>query len=72
MHPPLEARRSLCVMCAACIHASEGAYVLHDHLDVIEFYFLSKYILWVLYQPVSPGGRGLGTETSPGMSWSQW
>jgi hypothetical protein len=72
LHPPLEAGESLCVTCEACIHASESAQVPHDHVGMIEFFFNSECIFWVLHQPVSPGGRGLGTETPPGVSWDQW
>jgi hypothetical protein len=56
----------------ACFHASVGAEVPHDHVEVIEFYFSSKYSFWVLYQLVSPGRGGLGTKTPPGVSWGQW
>jgi hypothetical protein len=71
-HPPMEAGEILCVMCEACIHASEGARVSHDHFRVIEFVFDSECIFWVLHQRVSPGGGGLGTETLLGISWGQW
>jgi hypothetical protein len=40
MHPPLEAGQSLCVTCEACIHALEGAQVLHDNVGMIDFFFI--------------------------------
>jgi hypothetical protein len=38
MHPSLEAGVSLSVTYEACIHASEGAQVPHDHVGMIEFF----------------------------------
>ena len=46
-HLPVEAGKSLCVICEACIHASEGAQVLHDHVGIIEFIFYYECIFWV-------------------------
>jgi hypothetical protein len=40
MHPPVEARESLCIMCAACIHASEGAQDPHDYMGWLNFFFI--------------------------------
>jgi hypothetical protein len=40
LHPPVEAGESLCVTCEAWIHALEGAQVPHDHVGVIEFFFI--------------------------------
>jgi hypothetical protein len=59
MHPPLEVGESLFVAFEACIHASKGAQVPHDHVGMIEFLFFSECIFWVLDQPVSPGGGGV-------------
>jgi hypothetical protein len=71
MHPPLEAGESLCIAFEACIHASKGALVPHDHMGMIEFYFYSECIFWVLHQPVSPSG-GSRHQDLPGVRWSQW
>jgi hypothetical protein len=46
LYPPLEARESLCVTCEACIHASEGAQVPHDHVGMIEIAFYSECSIW--------------------------
>jgi hypothetical protein len=40
LYPPLEAGESLCITCEACIHASEGAQVPHDHMGMIEIFFI--------------------------------
>jgi hypothetical protein len=56
LHPLLEARESLSVAFEACIHASEGAQVPHDHVEVIEFLFYSECIFWILHQLVNLGG----------------
>jgi hypothetical protein len=40
MHPPMEAEESLSVTYEACIHALEGAQVSHDHVGMIELFFL--------------------------------
>jgi hypothetical protein len=37
--PPQEAGESLCVVFEACNHASEGAQVPHDHVELVEFFF---------------------------------
>jgi hypothetical protein len=66
MHPTLEAGKSLCVAFEACIHASKGALVSHDHVGMIEFYFYSECNFCILYQPVSRSGGGLGTKTFQG------
>jgi hypothetical protein len=58
LHPPLEARKSLCVTSEACIHASEGAQVPHNHVGMIEVFFYSEYIFWVLHQPNEPWWGG--------------
>jgi hypothetical protein len=38
LHPPQHAQESLCVAFEACIHASKGAQVPHDHVGLIEFF----------------------------------
>ena len=72
VHPPVEAGESLCITFEACIHASKGAQVPHDHVLMIEFYFYFECIFWILYQLVSPSGEGLSTKTPPRISWGQW
>jgi hypothetical protein len=72
LHPPLGAGESLCVTCEACIHASDGAQVLHDHVGMIKLLFYSECIFWVMHQLVSPSRGSLGTETPPGVTWGQW
>jgi hypothetical protein len=72
LHLPLESGKSLCITYEACIHPLKGAQVPHDHVEMIEFYFYFECIFWVLHQPMSPSGRGLGTETPPRVSWGQW
>jgi hypothetical protein len=47
LHPPLEARESLCVTYEACIHASKGAQVPHDQVGMIEYFFYSECIFWI-------------------------
>jgi TPP-dependent indolepyruvate ferredoxin oxidoreductase alpha subunit len=37
-HPPVEVGESLCVMCEACIRASNCAQVPHDHVGMIELF----------------------------------
>jgi hypothetical protein len=39
---PQHVGESLCVAFEACIHASEGAQVSHDHVGLIEILFSSK------------------------------
>jgi hypothetical protein len=58
LHPPLEARESLCITCEACIHDSEGAQVLDDHMGMIEYLFYFKCNFWDLHQLMSPGEGG--------------
>jgi hypothetical protein len=66
MHPPVEVGESLCKMWEACIHASEGAQVLHDHVGIIDFFKKFECIFRVLHQLVIPGRGSLSTETPPG------
>jgi hypothetical protein len=40
MHPPVEVGERLCVAFEACIHASEGAHVPHDHKGGLNFVFI--------------------------------
>jgi hypothetical protein len=40
MHPPMEARESLCIKYEACIHASQGAQDLHDYMKWLNFFFI--------------------------------
>ena len=56
MHLPVEARESLCIAFEACIHASKGAHVLDDHVEVIEFFFYLEYIFWIMYRLESLSG----------------
>jgi hypothetical protein len=42
LHPPQEAGESLCVAFEACIHGSEGEQVPHDHVGLIQLFFISK------------------------------
>jgi hypothetical protein len=56
MLPPLEVGESLCVAFEPCIHASEGAQVLDDHVEMIEFFLYFECIFWILHQLISPWG----------------
>jgi hypothetical protein len=42
LHPHHEAGESICVVFEACIHASEVAHALYDHVGLIEFLFKTE------------------------------
>jgi hypothetical protein len=59
MYRPVEAGESFCVAFEACIHASEGAQVLDDHVGMIEFLFNSE-VYFLDFAPTSePWWAGL-------------
>jgi hypothetical protein len=42
LHPPHEARESICIVFEACIHAPDAAQASYDHVGLIECFFKTE------------------------------